>query len=484
MNLFRCCMIAGAVVSALFSYSPESSAQMRLWGTFYGGTDSEIAGKAITDSAGNTFVIGTTQSATEIASPNAFDPFLDEPKKAFLAKFDTNGKLVWATYYGDGPATEGMDLGLDGLGNIYVIGTVACPSVNLATLDAHDKFCQGANDMFLARFNPQGKRVWGTYFGGTDSDSGVAVSVTSIGYVFVTGHTSSTQGLVPIPNRDTSYGGGDSDAVIAKFTPRGTLMWARYLGGPGIDLGFDIACEEASLTAQCYVTGSTESATGIASDMNVYDPELSGGRDSFLAKVDGVSGQTLWSTYYGGNGSDIGKSVAARGSSVFIGGDTSSSDAMSTENAHDENLSGEIDMFLARFTPDGWRQVGTYYGQIGGQNELRDLAIDLNSNIYVLGETATPMLEDLATPNAYDTQRDGPTDAVVAKFNQVLTRLWSTYYGGSEYENTSFTGGVTVGTDGHVHVFGGSTSPDALATPGAHKIFNPGNDVFLAEFWK
>lgn len=475
MNLLRHCMIAGALVSALFAYSLESSAQTRLWGTYYGGDDAEGPGKVITDSSGNTFVIGHTASDAFIATPNAFDPFLDVPPNAYLAKFDTNGKLVWATYYGDGNNT-GWDLGLDGAGNIYVIGTQLCPSTGLATRGAHDGTCTGDTDMFLAKFSPQGKRLWGTYFGGSGKDTGGALSVSAIGYVYVTGSSESAQGIVPLPSPDPTYGGA-GDAVIAKFSSTGNLMWARYFGGSSVEYGQDIACKGLTPTApdQCYVTGLTASTSGIASAGVVHDSVLNGPADAFLAKIDSTSGQTVWSTYYGGSAGDEGISLAVdKKFNVFLGGMTMSPDAMATMSAHDTTYNGDADMFLARFTADGVRQAGTYYGS-PGEEFLRDVAVDADSNVYIAARVSSS--GDFATPNAFDAVFNETYNVVLTKFNPVLVRLWSTYYGNGFEE----AGGVAISTDNHIHLFGWSIY-SGLATPGAHKFFPIGGDVFLAEF--
>ncbi len=249
MFLAKHVLVVGSIVSALASYTPESKAQMRLWGTYYGGSVIETVRKVAVDAGGNIYAVGATMSPNGIATPNGFDsikepsPNMEFPETSgYIAKFNTNGVLIWATYYGDSGTTHVhlFDLGLDASGNVYVLGKAECPASGLATAGAFKSQCEGSTDMYLAKFDPAGKRLWGTYFGGTGSDLPGGLSVTPSGAVYLIGSTSS-QGIASMQSPDKTLR-GDQDAVIARFTTQGTLLWTRYFGGDGYESGFDIAC--------------------------------------------------------------------------------------------------------------------------------------------------------------------------------------------------------------------------------------------------
>src|SRR5690606_12514576 len=90
----------------------------------------------------------------------------------YLAKFDSLGELQWATYYG-GTASSGFYIttepnavATDAFGHVYLAG-ITSAEVGIATpgtfqpTRATNAFQQG----FLAQFNTDGIRQWGTYYG-------------------------------------------------------------------------------------------------------------------------------------------------------------------------------------------------------------------------------------------------------------------------------------------------------------------------------
>jgi hypothetical protein len=72
------------------------------------------------------------------------------------------------------------------------------------------------------------------------------------------------------------------------------------------------------------------------------------------------------------------------------------------------------------------------------------------------------------------------TDGFIARFNSAGTRVWSTYYGGSQTDQLY---AVSVSTAGHIGVCGFAVSPDALGTPGtADPSWNGGGDAYIGLF--
>ncbi|HJR73357.1 MAG TPA: SBBP repeat-containing protein [Luteimonas sp.] len=477
-------MTVGCLASGLFGQSSDCSAQARLWGTYYGGTNIENANKIATDASGNVYVVGATNSPDGIATPNGFDSVLDisvEPSQGYLAKFNPSGMLVWATYYGDAQGNWGegegasvADLGLDASGNVYIVGTVVCPSQGLATPGAHDMSCDEV-DAFVAKFSPSGKRLWGTYFGGDEDDTGQALSVMPTGEIYVAGYTHSAHGLALGASKDASFG-GLYDGYVAKFNAQGQLIWSRYYGGEDYDFVTDIACKRPNLLSAdiCFITGLTESTNSIAS-VGAHDT-VRNGDDAFVARLD-TNGIRLWGTYYGGSGHDSARSIAVDNQlNVYVGGNTDSNRSMATLNTHDVGYNGGRDMFVGKFNAIGQFIAGTYYGNSADES-LEDIAVDTSGNVYVFGDVKAHGW--LVTVNAYDTSFNGIGDTVIARFNPNLTRSWATYYGGNKIDTAS---GIAVGKNNHVYVTGVTNSSDALSTAGSHQQELKAVDSFVTEF--
>ncbi|HRE59389.1 MAG TPA: SBBP repeat-containing protein, partial [Candidatus Kapabacteria bacterium] len=104
---------------------------------------------------------------------------------------DPMPELSWGTYYGDSGWEQGMDIAVDGSGNVYVIGQTFSTN-NIATTGAHQTTLGSSTDVFIAKFSPNGVLLWGTYYGGDSDDRAGEIAVDGSGNVYVIGQTFST----------------------------------------------------------------------------------------------------------------------------------------------------------------------------------------------------------------------------------------------------------------------------------------------------
>lgn len=495
MKLMKSICASAGIAAAMYAFSTPSWSQTRLWGTYHGGDGVGIdaAHGVAVDRDGFVYVVGYTWSTGGIVKGNAFDSnkVSASVSSGYLSKFAPDGKLVWSTYYGDksiGDA-ELRAVELDSDGNIYVAGNVQCPSVGLATPNASQTSCAAGvgKDIYLAKFNASGQRMWGSYFGGNADDEIRGLSVTGTG-VYVVGLTHSSQGLVVAPSADLSLGGAE-DGVVAKFDLFGKKLWSRYYGGEAIDSVNGIACSSSVdlLADVCYLVGYTQSKNGLATP-GAHDAVLSGVSDGFIARIRGNDGVRDWGTYYGGesfdgffNGIVVGKKL-----NVYAVGQTYSSSGIAMPNAFKVVMGGPQDNFIVKFDANGIRQAATYFGEDVQQADeyAFDLAIDDAGSIYALSSASgIGGGGTQATPGAYDTTLDTmSSDAVITKFDSSLNRKWGTYYGGSE-DDYWMWGGIAVYRNNTVYVVNGTGSPDAMATPGAHKTMLGYVDAFIVKFF-
>lgn len=179
-----------------------------------------------------------------------------------------------------------------------------------------------------------------------------------------------------------------------------------------------------------------------------------------------------WCTYYGGSSYDWGNAATADYSgNIFLSGWTYSTSNIATSGAYQDtltphNFSGyHYNGFLVKFNALGQRLWATFY-----PSGFAAAACDVNSNVYLTGYTDS--ITAMATTGAHQTQYGGGTgtgyywgDAFVVKFNQNGVRQWGTFLGGSGYEDGS---GIACDLNSNVYVCGGTSSPNNIATLGAH----------------
>ena len=319
-----------------------------------------------------------------------------------------------------------------------------------------------------------------TYLGGDAGDSAVAIAVHPVtGQVYVAGRTSSTNfpGTAGGPQ---PTGGIEGDAYVARFNSTLTqLLQATYLGGNGED--FAQAVTTHPLTGDVYVAGETAS-TNFPGTAGGPQPMKSGGRDGFVARLDGTLTTLLQSTYYGGSGFERIGDVAVHPATgdVYVAGQMLGSTGLpGTAGGAQPQPGGSNDGFVVRWDSTLTALIqATYLGGSGG-DVAHSLAIDPGSgDVFVAGQTLSTNFPGTAT-GVQTTKRDA-TDAFVARLNRALTVLIrATYLGGDGSDL-----GVTIAihpTTGEVYVGGETTSVNFPGTTGGAQDHNGGaTDGYLA----
>jgi Secretion system C-terminal sorting domain/Beta-propeller repeat len=437
-----------------------------LWATYYGGTDAEKGFSCALDANENIYLAGSTQSTNDIAA-SGHQTTSGGFEEAFLVKFNSAGTRLWATYYGGNNDDNAVACVADANGNVYLTGDTR--SAGAVASGGHQNVFGGGNyDAFLVKFNSAGTRLWATYYGGTDNDYGKACTVDANGNVYLAGTTLSNGAIASGGHQNTIGSNNFEDAFLVKFNSAGTRLWATYYGGTGSDYGRSCTVDASG---NVYLAGYTGSSTAIASGghQNIYGTTS----DAFLAKFNS-NGVRQWATYYGGSTLDYGYSCVTDASgNVYLVGYTNSTSAVAG-NGHQNALGGGYDAFLVKFNSAGTRLWATYYGGTGGEYGLF-CNVDASGNVYLAGYTYSPT--NIAA-NGHQNTYNGASDAFVVKFTTTGTRVWGTYYGGSNSE-TGYS--CAVDASGNVYLVGTTGSLSAISFAGHQNTYGGVSDAFLVK---
>ncbi|MGA2556714.1 MAG: SBBP repeat-containing protein, partial [Verrucomicrobiota bacterium] len=195
-----------------------------------------------------------------------------------------------------------------------------------------------------------------------------------------------------------------------------------------------------------------------------------------------------YSTYLGGNGSDVGTGIAVdtNGYAYVVG--WTDSPNFPTTNAIDSGLggAGDRDAFVVKLKPDGSGFVyATYLGGSSG-DEGNGIAVDADGNAYIVGDTGYST--DFPTVNAFQSASTG-NDAFLAKLSSDgSSLLYSTKLGAAGWQQGR---AIAVGTNGNVWITGSTSStnfPTRNAVQpdfhggGPNNPYNYKGDVFVARF--
>jgi hypothetical protein len=466
--------------------------------TFFGRSldENNLAQGAVTvDAAGNSYVVGNTNSSDFPTTAGAFDSTQNGGSDAFVAKFNPEGTLAWATFLGGGGNDSARDVAVDAAGNVYVTGSTSSADFP-TTAGAFDTTLASGDDVFVAKLDPAGSSLtYSTYIGGasgtpgtTGSDFGHAIAVDASGNAFVTGLTVSTDFPTTAGSFQASISnpGGfiEIDAFVLKLNPAGgSLVYSTYLGGSDQDFGADDIVVDAAGNA--YVVGATRSSN-FPVTAGVFQPASGGFDDGFVTKLNPTGTGLVYSTYLGGGGS-FGERVShialdSAGNS-YLTGRTPASNFPTTAGAFQTIYGGgSYDSFVSKLNDTATALLFSTF--LGGSDAdtnaigASGIALDNAGNVIVAGTTMSTNFP--TTAGAFQTTLSGGQDGFVAKLNATgSTLIESTYVGGTGNDQIGL---MTVGTDSTVYLTGATNSADFPTTAGAFDTtYNGGVDVFVAK---
>ncbi|AWH83898.1 hypothetical protein HYN59_01645 [Flavobacterium album] len=201
---------------------------VRIWGSYFGGNETAFPYKATSDLSNNFYIIGSTSSATNIATSGAHQSTMIGDSDGYIVKFDTNGQRVWGTYYPVIPA----DIVTDSQLNVIFCGATNSSSNNITSPGSYQEVKNPTySDMFAVKLNSSGIRVWGTFYGGIGGESCYSLDVDDNNDDIYLGGGSGSLQNVASPGSYQEVFGGDADGLLVKFSPGGQRIWATYFGG-------------------------------------------------------------------------------------------------------------------------------------------------------------------------------------------------------------------------------------------------------------
>ncbi|MDQ3928623.1 MAG: SBBP repeat-containing protein, partial [Chloroflexota bacterium] len=263
-----------------------------------------------------------------------------------------------------------------------------------------------------------------------------------------------------------------------------TIVFSTYLGGEDQDQGLAITVDAAGFV---YVTGEAQSAD-FPTTPGVFQNSFGDGlSDAFVTKFAPDGTTLVYSTYLGGNLTDIAHDIYVdEAGNAYLAGMTTSANFPTTPGAFQTTPPGDTDAFVTKLNPAGSGLVySTYLGGVGelGGDEAYSIAVDVQGNAYVTGVTGSRNFP-VVNPFQADCRPAAPFchDAFVSKLNPAGSALlFSTYLGGrSVFEEGQ---GIAVNAQGNAYVTGFTDSDDfPLHNPIKPSLIAGDTDAFVTEF--
>lgn len=408
-----------------------------------------------------------------------------------------NYQRAWATYFGDDSIRiTGSEI--DNNGNLFLVGYVnrldfSTNDSNFSTtsLSYQSNYGGGGSDGFIVKINPSGSIVWSTFFGGENADFITNIKIDKNNDLCIMGQTSSTQNIVTTGAYQTSTLGTSS--FLSKFSNNGILLWStyydNYLGtSDGLPYDYlnhyDYYIDIDSFNNIYFAIRTTNEALATAGAYQTIKNQPTGA--NLISKFTST-GQRVWSSYYGVNGSLI-YGLCVGNDGFYISGTTldciptySANVFFATSGCHQPTPGSCRDIFLSKFSLNGDRIWSTYYGNNSPERINDNSIVAIDDSVYL---TATAFNQaGLTTSGSF--QETNPTTnqqtVFLVKFNNVGVRQWGTFYGSQG--SSSYFSRVSKDNNGNVFLCGNTDYLQNISSTGSYQeIKNNVFDSFVSKF--
>ncbi len=151
------------------------------WATNAGGTADDRGNGIAVDNNGSLYVTGFFGDTSTFGSTSSLTSMGNGD--TFIAKYDTNGNLIWAKNSGSINDESGNSVSVDSDRNIYITGYFN----DTASFDNISVTSAGDIDIYIAKYNSAGVIQWVQRYGGVYGDKGIGITVDNANNIYMTG---------------------------------------------------------------------------------------------------------------------------------------------------------------------------------------------------------------------------------------------------------------------------------------------------------
>lgn len=398
---------------------------------------------------------------------------------------------IWGTLYGGNGYDTIEKLEIDEYNDLYLGGMTMSYDNYMATSGAYITTFTGTWDGYIAKFDENGNRIWGSYLDNTVSYGSLNALDFDRDYLYI---------LLKA-----------NDQQVLKLRKDGTYIWTHHITSDKSI--YDILVKNGFF----YIGGAI-------SQNNISKPyiekfDLNGTFQKNYVIQNTVPGKFSYISDFSDDSS----------LDIYAIGQTESN-GISTHNALQNSLGGDRDLLLLHFDSDLNSKQVSYFGDaradlpiackfengifkvfykiwpIINNNYVGSvLKYNVNTNVIVsnnqfllpynqdltgyfdpignlfIGGSSYPNQPNIATPGAYQTSTGFSNKSIMMLYDNKENKVWGTFYGGNGSTGTAF---IRRDSKNHIYMVGSATSNSSgMATPGAFQSINNSTDGYIAKFF-
>ncbi len=320
--------------------------------------------------------------------------------------------------------------------------------------------------------------AFASYFGGSNDDIIEDVAIDSSGYIFILGHTSSTDIDYPNPMQ-SSYHGGLSDVFIARLSPDAhQVLGFAYFGGSNRDEGRSIAIRPDQ---KVVITGVTDSKL-LPNSSFAFKSTRNKKTEGFVALLENDLSAVLVSSFtgvaFGGFDMEFLPLLVEPDNEIILAQSTTANPGFDFQAVHSPNPFSNVMILRINEYLSNVRE-GSFWGGDSYDYVSDIMWMEQESAWYLCGWTASDSLP--ASAGALQDSNRGSYDAYIARLGSGFVNEKNTFFGGASFDKAVR---IISLPDGRLMLSGTSYS-DTFATgfAGMRDTLGPNiSDLFLARF--
>lgn len=311
-----------------------------IWAKCAGGREFVVGEAIYSDANSHVYVTGACAGTDTIE----FDSIVLTGSNIFLTKYDSGGNAIWAKG-AKGCGNLGSNVGWcvteNKYGDIFVAGT-AQDSIKFGMSTLVIPGDTGIPHVFIVKYDSSGNFLWARGAGGNDGDEANSVVADTMGNAYVCGGFGSSSIAF---GTTTLINGGAENSFFVKYSPAGSVLWAKSGYGPAYNKASALAIDDSN---NIFMTGYFDGGVIFNTDTVLGNVDFA--NSAFVVKYD-ISGSPVWTKAVfdtGSGGGIYGTGIAvSRPGNVYIAGcfgGTISFGAVPLVNVHPDSS----DVFLAK----------------------------------------------------------------------------------------------------------------------------------------
>jgi gliding motility-associated-like protein len=392
-----------------------------IWSTYFGGERFDYGFSLIMDKYSDFYLSGITESNNGIGF-NGFQntkSTTGRDRDIFILKLDTNGQRIWSTYYGGNLKEERGNVILSNdHEHFYLISSTESTN-NIASPNSPHKSNKSLplidylQDIFIVKFNKNGARIWGTYYGSYGSDELYSSFIDTNDQIHILGYTfnvTSDSGIILAPYFNNAFvPSANRQNFFAKFNANGQLLMGTFIPLQGV-LAVDITKHNNLLYQIGYTTTTTIAGLNKFQNSNLTQYPTPPLNLNAIVFCTDTNYNLIWGSFFGGSLSETFTQLNIINDTLHLFGSSSSPEIESRLKFENKKI-GNDDLIHVKLTMQGDLISSRYYG--GNLKDLMGTTIYEYPKMYFTGvTTSTTGIAKNGIQNLYA----GGEDAFIVKY--------------------------------------------------------------------